>query len=48
MVKHHYKHIKREVKEELGINIDNDNIIELGFILYDKPLRYLYYLKKRI
>lgn len=40
--------IKREVKEELGINIDYDDIEECGFLLYDKPLRYLYYLKKDI
>lgn len=40
------KTIKREVREKLGVNIDNDNIIELGFLLYNKPIRYLYYLKK--
>ena len=40
--------IKREVKEEIGINIDNDVIEEYGFLLYDKPLRYIFYLKKQI
>lgn len=40
--------IKREVKEELGVNIDNEQIEEYGFLLYDKPIRYLYYLKKNI
>ncbi len=40
--------IKREVKEELGINIDDEQIEDYGFLLYDKPLRYLYYLKKNI
>ena len=40
--------IKREVKEELGINIDNEKIEEYGFLLFDKPLRYLYYLRKNI
>ena len=40
--------IKREVKEELGINIYNDNIEELGYILYDMPIRYIYYIKKDI
>ena len=40
--------IKREVKEEIGINIDDDQIEEYGFLSYDKPLRYLYYLKKNI
>lgn len=40
--------IKREVKEELGINVDNDNIEEYGFISYDMPLRYIFYLKKNI
>ncbi|MBR6137286.1 MAG: NUDIX hydrolase [Bacilli bacterium] len=40
--------IKREVKEELGYNIDNEKIEEYGFMLYDMPIRYLYYLKKNI
>ena len=40
--------IRREVEEELGINVDNDTIEEYGFILYDKPLRYMFYLKKDI
>lgn len=40
--------IKREVLEELGIDVSNDNIISLGYMLYDKPLRYLFYLKKDI
>ena len=40
--------IKREVLEELGIDISNDKIVELGFILYDKPIRYMFYLKKDI
>ncbi len=40
--------IKREVKEELGVNIEQKQIEEYGFLLYDKPLRYLYYLKKNL
>ena len=40
--------IKREVQEELGFNIDDEQIEEYGFLLYDMPLRYLYYLKKNI
>ena len=40
--------IKREVKEEIGINIDDDQIEEYGFLCYDKPLRYIYYLQKNI
>ncbi len=40
--------IKREVLEELGIDVSNENIIELGYMLYDKPLRFLFYLKKDI
>lgn len=40
--------IKREVEEELGINIENEEIKELGFINYDMPLRYIFYLKKDI
>lgn len=40
--------IKREVKEELGVNVDNEEIEEYGFMLFDMPLRYLFYLKKNI
>ena len=40
--------IKREVLEELGTDISSDNIVEYGFILYDMPLRYLFYIKKNI
>ncbi len=40
--------IKREVKEELGFNIDNEKIEEYGFLLYDMPIRFLYYIKKNI
>ncbi len=40
--------IKREVKEEIGINVDDDQIEEYGFLSYDKPLRYIFYLKKNI
>ncbi len=36
------------MEEELGINVDNDNIESLGFLLFDMPLRYLFYLKKNI
>ena len=40
--------IKREVKEELGINVDNENIVELGYLLYDRPIRFMFYLQKDI
>lgn len=40
--------IKREVKEEIGINVDDDQIEEYGFLAYDKPLRYIFYLRKNI
>ena len=40
--------IKREVKEELGVNFDNDEIEERGFFNNDKALIFLYYLKKNI
>ena len=43
-----YSTIIREVKEELGLDISNDNVIDLGFRLFDFPLRYLFYLKKDI
>ena len=40
--------VKREVKEELGLDISNDNIIDLGFLIYDFPIRFIFYLKKDI
>ncbi len=40
--------IRREVEEELGINVFNEKIEEYGFICYDMPLRFLFYLKKDI
>lgn len=40
--------IQREVLEELGINISKDEIQEYGYLLYDKPIRFLFYLKKNI
>ena len=40
--------IKREVEEELGINVDDEDIKELGFLNYDMPLRFMFYLKKDI
>lgn len=40
--------IKREVLEEIGIDVYNDDVKELGFISYDMPLRYMFYLKKDI
>ena len=40
--------IKREVMEELGIDISNDNIIDLGYLIFDFPVRFVFYLKKDI
>ena len=40
--------IKREVEEEIGINIYNDDIVELGYKIGGIPLRYMFYLKKDI
>ncbi len=40
--------IKREVFEEIGVNIDNDEIKECGYLLYDKPIRYMFYLNKDV
>ena len=40
--------IKREVLEELGVNIDKDNIVEYGAILHDKIIVFLYYIRKNI
>ena len=43
-----YSTIGREVKEELGIDVSNDNIINLGHICVDFPVRFMFYLKKNI
>ena len=40
--------IKRETKEEIGVNIDNDEIIDYGFMSFDMPLRFLFYVKKDV
>ena len=40
--------IIREVKEELGVDISIDEVVKLGYRLFDFPLRFLYYLKKDI
>ena len=40
--------IKREVLEEIGIDINDDDIVDLGIISYDMPIRFMFYLKKDI
>ena len=40
--------IIREVKEEIGIDISNEDIIDLGFFVIDFPVRFLFYVKKDI
>ncbi len=40
--------IIREVKEELGIEVKKEEIIDLGYQLFDFPIRFFYYLKKDI
>lgn len=40
--------IIREVDEESGIDISSEDIKELGYISYDMPLRFMFYLKKGI
>ncbi len=40
--------IIKEIKEELGIIINPSKIEEYGYLSYDMPLRYLYYLKDDI
>lgn len=44
----HLTSILREIKEELGIEVDSEELEYLGFMLYDKPIRFMYYLKKDI
>lgn len=40
--------IKREVSEEIGIDIETKDIVSLGFYKIGMPLRYLFYIKKDI
>ena len=44
----HLTSILREIKEELGIEVNSEELEYLGFLLYDKPIRFMYYLKKDI
>ena len=44
----HLTSILREIKEELGIEVKEEELEYLGFLLYDKPIRFMYYLKKDI
>ena len=32
----------------MGVDINNDNIIDLGHIVFDFPVRFIFYLKKDI
>lgn len=43
-----YETIVREVKEEIGLDISNENVIDLGHICVDFPVRFIFYLKKDI
>ena len=40
--------IVREVKEELGIDINKEDVVELGYLLYDRPIRFMFYIKQDI
>ena len=40
--------IIREVEEELGIKVEKDEIVDLGFLLVDFPIRFIFYLNKDI
>ena len=43
-----YDAILREVKEEIGIDISNEDVVSLGSICVDFPVRFIFYLKKDI
>lgn len=43
-----YDAIIRETKEEIGLDISNENVISLGHICVDFPVRFIFYLKKDI
>ena len=40
--------IVREVKEELGLDITKNEIIDLGYLVVDFPVRFVFYMKKDI
>lgn len=40
--------ILREVEEEIGLDITNENVVSLGYIISDVRLRFIYYLKKNV
>lgn len=40
--------IIREVEEELGLKVTKDEIEDLGYLLVDFPVRFVFYLKKDI
>lgn len=40
--------IKRETKEEIGVDIDSDEIEEYGYMMFDMPLRFIFYVKKNV
>mgnify|MGYP002853424098 CR=1 FL=1 len=40
--------IKREVLEELGIDISHDSIMDLGYLIFDFPIRFVFYLQKDV
>ena len=43
-----YDAILREVKEEIGIDISNEDVVSLGSICVDFPVRFIFYLKKDV
>lgn len=40
--------IVREVKEELGLDITKNEIIDFGYLVVDFPVRFVFYMKKDI
>lgn len=40
--------ILREIEEELGVKVDSSKLHELGFLHFDKPIRFLFYLQDDI
>lgn len=38
----------RETKEEIGLELQQNEIKSLGYLLYDMPLRFIFYVKKDV
>ena len=43
-----FEAIIRETKEEIGLTLRKEEVIDLGYMLYDLPIRFIFYVRKNI